>query len=647
MSFQYAVIPKRHVDVLLAYNDEEFGNFMKVCRQPGGRFDIELEGWDTLDGDSRGRLSERLKPFRLGRDSSTEQERASRPVDFDAVTTRLLDISNNQEALVPAALEDLRSRIVASPDTGNFATPLEDEIGTIRRSETEAYNALFNEGGRPLYPLDLLEDVLHNTENHRETLLPWQMNPEPETLDTDVFHKQLWRWRAFRHWQKENRGIDGLEAELSLFTAEGTRREARLAAAWSGKRYRRTAAEYIEQLRAEFDQTRPEHQASDEEELFAAFVKGIHQENLEHGRQWPGMTDDERRESYRSSVNSTRSQRQHHFRRLRNGRSCGEFSEYVSAVQRCLAEHDFTRPFQLNNDAEKQDPLTTWIEYLAHEYLWYDLYESLLQRSQRTYDKEWAELANSGILRRRETGEFLHSMLFMARHRTEGDNARKAVKSAQEEGLAAVFELNVTVTAQSKATKEEHRPRLAKAYYGLMTADARLEAFKKRDDRISKFIVATKAHPRKQRDFGGQKLLSKWVLGQIPLVEAEMAALGEYQVQTNPESSDSGPRRSLGRSHQDTHVMDDNSAPKRKRESSNPPKALATSSTSARKSLDRGTINEFDGVPPEKRLRTDRQQSVPSTSPILTNSTLRNGYVRSPERSHPSGFAGNGDMVED
>ncbi|KAK4143959.1 uncharacterized protein C8A04DRAFT_28302 [Dichotomopilus funicola] len=618
MSFQFAVVPKRHIDVLLAYNDEEFGNFMKVCRQPGGRFDIELEGWDTLDGDSRERLLERLKPFRLGRDSSTERERASWPVDFDAVTTRLLDISNNnQEALVPAALEDLHSRIVSSPDTGNFATPLEDEIGTIRRSEAEAYNALLNEGGRPLYPLDLLEDVLHNTETHRETLLSWQKNPEPETIDTEVFHKQLWRWRAFWHWQKENRGIDGLEDELSLFTAEGNRREAR----------------------------KPERVT--EEEQFAAFVNGIHQENLEHGRRWPGMTDDERRESYRSSVDSTRSERQYRFRRLRNGRSCREFAEYVSAVQRCLAKHHFTRPFQLNNDVEKRDPLTTCIEYLACECLWYDLYESLLQRSQSIYDKEWAELANSGILRRRETSEFLHSGLFMVRHQTKGDNARKAVKSAQEAGLAAVFELNITVTAHSKATKEEHRPRLANAYYGLMTADARLEEFKKRDDRISRFIAATKTYPRKQQDFGGQKLLSEWVLGQIPLVEAEMAALGQYQVQTNAESSDLGPRRSLRRSQQDMHLMDDNSSPKRKRESSNPPTALATASTSARKSLNRGTINDLDDVPPAKRLRTGRQQSVPSSSPILTNSTLRNGYVHSPETSHPRGFAGNGDMVED
>lgn len=327
-------------------------------------------------------------PYRIGRHLLTEQEPASRRVDLDAVTARLLDISNNQDALTQATFEDSRSRIITSPDTGNCATPLEDEIGTIRRSETEAYNALLNEGGRPLYPLDLLEDVLHNTENHRETLMSWQMDPEPETLDLKVTRKQLWRWRAFRHWQKENRGIDGLEEELSLFTAEGTRRDARIAATWRGKRYRKTAGQYMEELRAKFDQTRSEHRARDEEEEFAAFVKEIHENKLEYGQRWPGMTDDERRESYRYFVNLTRSERDDQFRCLRKDRSSWEFSEYVSAVERCLAEHNFTRPFQLNIDVEKQDPLTTWIEYLAYEYLWYDLYETALQQSQRTYDKE-------------------------------------------------------------------------------------------------------------------------------------------------------------------------------------------------------------------------------------------------------------------
>lgn len=57
------------------------------------------------------------------------------------------------------------------------------------------------------------------------------------------------------------------------------------------------------------------------------------------------------------------------------GRHCpsgSEFPKYVEAVKRRLAEHGFTRSFQLEEDLKRQDKLATWIEYLHFEYCWHD-----------------------------------------------------------------------------------------------------------------------------------------------------------------------------------------------------------------------------------------------------------------------------------
>lgn len=79
-------------------------------------------------------------------------------------------------------------------------TPLSDE-----EHETEAYNALLDEGGRPLYPITLLELVSKNPENYQEMLRPWLALPDVNPPEWEVFMKQLRNWKAFRRWQKYNR----------------------------------------------------------------------------------------------------------------------------------------------------------------------------------------------------------------------------------------------------------------------------------------------------------------------------------------------------------------------------------------------------------------------------------------------------------
>ncbi|KAK4096197.1 hypothetical protein N658DRAFT_47502 [Parathielavia hyrcaniae] len=51
-------------------------------------------------------------------------------------------------------------------------------------------------------------------------LLPWQPYPSPSIPKWNVFREQLWRLRAFRNWQKDNREYNE-EEKFAAFVREG------------------------------------------------------------------------------------------------------------------------------------------------------------------------------------------------------------------------------------------------------------------------------------------------------------------------------------------------------------------------------------------------------------------------------------------
>lgn len=118
----------------------------------------------------------------------------SRPADLDQVAARLLEVSadktkSSQALSQPSYHERFRT-----------LTPPSDE-----EHETKAYNALVNDGGRPLYPISLLEEVSKNPENYQEMLRPWLDIPNANPPKWEVFMRQLRSWKEFRRWQKYNR----------------------------------------------------------------------------------------------------------------------------------------------------------------------------------------------------------------------------------------------------------------------------------------------------------------------------------------------------------------------------------------------------------------------------------------------------------
>lgn len=189
----------------------------------------------------------------------------------------------------------------------------EETMRFIREREIEAYNNLVEDGGRPAYPLELLDEVTRaveksvestgSPEEYSDLIKPWDAPYRPfrsffsDFEIWDVFQKQWARWQDFRVWQRDNRCIGDWDS----------------------------------------NPPRPDTVIS-----LMAWARRSHVRNLI--REVP-----------------------------RNEAGEAGFPSYADAVKRRLARHGFTRPFQLKEDANQQDELTTWIEYLNYEYFLLDL----------------------------------------------------------------------------------------------------------------------------------------------------------------------------------------------------------------------------------------------------------------------------------
>ena len=174
------------------------------------------------------------------------------------------------------------------------------------------------------------------------------------------------------------------------------------------------------------------------------------------------------------------------FRRWQQkNREGGRFPKYVEGVKGGLAEHGFTRSFRLEEDPERQDKLTTWIEYLDFEYWWFDRDMRFVKRLQPQYDEAWKKLVDSGVLRPSETEEFINNIASAFRRASEEEQAEKAVESAKSAVMSA--EKAITDLGHSRLSQQEPRQRLAAAHSRLDAALKSLESIRGRNDLISEF----------------------------------------------------------------------------------------------------------------------------------------------------------------
>ncbi|CZR65639.1 uncharacterized protein PAC_15539 [Phialocephala subalpina] len=236
------------------------------------------------------------------------------------------------------------------------------------------------------------------------------------------------------------------------------------------------------------------------------------------------------------------------FRRWqRKNREDGRFPKYVEGVKQGLAEHGFTRAFQLDEDPERQDKLTTWIEFLDYEYWWYDKDMRFVKRQQPQYDEAWKELVDSQVLRPNETEEFICNIASAFQHESEEERANKAMEFAKSAVISA--QKAFTDPRRSNLSKSEARQRLVAAQSELDAAVKSLESIKRRDDLIYEFYKKTQLSQitkdgKRKRSYQSAKddakrrsILLRWILQQIPLIELE---LNQVKVAENDSNEEDG-----------------------------------------------------------------------------------------------------------
>lgn len=320
-----------------------------------------------------------------------------------------------------------------------------------------------------MYPIDLIYDIHRQPDNYAELLRPWQ-----ESLDQvwaeDIFQRQLQRWQDFRKWQNDNRDR---KDEDDSFPAYVEREKSMV------QRYflRRSRAKRLAEIEAD-----PSCLQSDWED-----------EQWERERQ----------------------------RRCCREHGCREFRDYVDAVKRRLASHDFTQSFDLDEDPKKQDRLTTWIEYLNYEYWWLDKYTSDIERLEPDHEKLWQELAERKILKSHETKEFVRTDASGMEREREKDQAMKAFQRAESEAKR-VYVLTQEDPKRLRIPKTKRISMMKDVTEKLLAAKRRWEQARNQSFLIVQFVRATFGYAGAKRQAARQRILVQWVLDQVPLVEAEM-----------------------------------------------------------------------------------------------------------------------------
>lgn len=201
------------------------------------------------------------------------------------------------------------------------------------RYEAFCYHELVNAGGRPVVPLEFLSSGSRDAQTDREALAPWLGDTVSNDRDSDVppvFSTQLEDWISFQQrWQWDNRGKVLDKGGFPAYLE------------WQRKMYL---------YRGEVDMV--------SDPSFEATTKRI----------W-----------------------EHKPRSLELSRGEG-FAAYARAVEKRLASHHFTQPFQLSEDPSRQDSWTTWVEYLNFVYWSRDRHVASMKGSEPQYRRAWEEL---------------------------------------------------------------------------------------------------------------------------------------------------------------------------------------------------------------------------------------------------------------
>ncbi|PFH62652.1 hypothetical protein XA68_12523 [Ophiocordyceps unilateralis] len=439
-----------------ALSDEQLAQFMQKHRRHNGNFSLPVDGWDKLSSHDRSQLAERLK----AQQRILSQNPASHcpPLDLDQLDARLRQASDGAD-IVPQAQGQMQGR-TTPPYTE------EEQLRDLIDEETEAYNDLVSDGGRPLYPISLIEQVGRKPEEHRNMLWPFWDYPGYSSTQWLVFRQQLKRWQAFRKWQIDNRGLEDDDGGFPAFI------------------------ETMKRIYAK-DESTGELAKLEADPLWMKDAWLVKQRE----RRWQ--------------------------QRWQRERGCNTFSDYGDAVKRRLARHGFTRSFELQEDPQLQDRLTTWIEYLCFEYWWFDRHTDSIERLKLDHDRRWQALVDKKIPKPQETKDFVRTSQSAMEREREIDQARQAIRMAEANEKRVYF---LTQEDPQRLTIPEARriQMLGDARKQSKAAQEWHELIYQRGNMITDFIRATFGYVEAQKDAAYHATIAQWVLEQVPLVRAEL-----------------------------------------------------------------------------------------------------------------------------
>ena len=334
---------------------------------------------------------------------------------------------------------------------------------------------LVNDGGRPCYPIALLQAFSENPGEYPGLSQPWLRH------GWEVFDLQLDHWHRFLQWQQLNRGSYDSETEYVRYVSK-----AKLEWAFN----KNPEAEKLEY--------NPLHLMGSWKRLEAIYSQDWHP--LLHGDNLPSSPEGQ-----------------------------PFFPTYVERINCRLAQHGFTRTIQLKEDVKQQDKLSTWIEYLAYQYSWCDRYTRQLKRQQQKFDEECERLVASGVLHDWETAEYLDTDASGFERQRQIDAAHMAVSDAEKVVEALLAEIEQSKQGPGNPRLQELEQSLAEAKSKESSARQAFQVVMVRHEPIDRFIHKAKNYRGTQRNIRKQGELAQWILDQLPLVEAELSEDGNLE----------------------------------------------------------------------------------------------------------------------
>ncbi|KAK1242914.1 hypothetical protein MKX08_005726 [Trichoderma sp. CBMAI-0020] len=281
------------VDEALSVAPEELEEFVKQNYDKKRHMLLidNIPDWEDVSQEKRDLLDEKLQ--------AAMRKAITHSVDPEDLAARLAQVPSERgspirQMVFPESPEDIEFEPQATP----------------QEYQARCYQALLEEGGRPLFDVELLPQTSANVGKYKDLLRPWRQSPDgPARIDWEVFHRQLCHWEEFRVSQLWHRG-------RTLGFSEFVDKRRRFQHMMGGYSKSRNWAEY--------------------EQILRSLWKHEHGES--HPK--PFETDDDAKAG---------------------------ILEYNNAMKKLLEHYGFVQPFQLHLDIKEQDQWTTFVEYLGFE----------------------------------------------------------------------------------------------------------------------------------------------------------------------------------------------------------------------------------------------------------------------------------------